>query len=268
MDEILSEFLTLNSRLDDILKVPLENKVDLQIDNFKGIVWELLNYSNETSKSLRLLLKENLVKPAYAIMRIRLEQSIISSYLIHSDEKDGFTLYFLQSGIGLLKIYNSTASVPQNKNLFDTLLRSVGVNEEFYKSLADLAQKEKNKDKEKVSDKYDREWTELDLRSMAHKRDELNKDASICSNLSLESIYSTIYKGASSLIHSDILVMASSFNKSMDEFNCKNISMNNITFDLLQGYELTKYLGYDYSTDFENMYNENGNIIKKYLGFS
>ena len=228
MDEIFTDFLALNSKIDDILKVPIDNKVDLQIDNFKGIVWELLNYSNETSKSLRLLLKENLVKPAYAIIRIRLEQTIISSYLIHSDEKDGFKPYFLQSGIGLLRIYNSTASVPQNKNIFDTLLKSVGVNEEFYKSLADLAQNEKNKDKEKVNDKYDREWTNLDLRSIAHKRDELNKDTFIFSNLSLESFYLTLYKGASSLIHSDILVMASSFYKSMDEFNFRNISMNNL----------------------------------------
>ncbi|MCJ7651491.1 MAG: DUF5677 domain-containing protein [Candidatus Lokiarchaeota archaeon] len=266
MDSIFSNFLNLNSKLDDIIKVPLSNKVDLQTDNYKGIVWELLSYSNETSKSLRLLIKENLVKPAYAILRIRLEQTIISSYLIHSDEKDGFKPYFLQSGIDLLKIYNSTASVPQNKIIFDSLLKSVGVDEEYYKSLADLAQNEKNKDKEKVSDKYDREWTNLDLKSIAHKRDELNNDNSIFSNLSLESFYSTIYKGASSLIHSDILVMASSFNKSLDEFNCRNIAMNNLIYDLLQAYELTKYLEYNYSSELENLYKESGEIFKKYLG--
>jgi hypothetical protein len=268
MDDIFSNFLILNSKLDDIVKIPLENKIDFQTDNYKGIVWELLNYSMETSKSLRILLKENLVKPAYAILRIRLEQTIISSYLIHSDEKDGFKPYFLQSGIGLLKIYNATASNSQNKNVFDSLLKSVGVDEEFYKNLADLAQNEKNKDKEKVSDKYDREWTNLDLKSIAHKRDELNKDTSIFSHLSLESFYLTTYKGASSLIHSDILIMASSFNKELDKFNCRNISMNNLFFDLIQGYELTKYLGCDYSIEFENMYKESGNIIKKYLGIS
>jgi hypothetical protein len=60
--------------------------------------------------------------------------------------------------------------------------------------------------------------------------------------------------------------MASSFNKSLDEFNCRNISMNNLIYDLLQGYELTKYLGYDFSDGFEKIHNENGNIIKKYLG--
>jgi hypothetical protein len=87
MDEIFSNFLALNSEIDDIIKVPIENKVDLQTDNFKGVIWELLKYSNETSKSLRLLLKENLVKPAYAILRIRLEQTIISSYLIHVMKK-------------------------------------------------------------------------------------------------------------------------------------------------------------------------------------
>ena len=73
MDEIFSKFLGLSSKLDGIIKAPLENKIDLQTDNYKGIVWELLNYSNETSQSLRLLLKENFIKPAYAVLRIRLE---------------------------------------------------------------------------------------------------------------------------------------------------------------------------------------------------
>ena len=166
----------------------------------------------------------------------------------------------------MLKIYNATASLPQNKIIFDSLMKSIGVDEKYYKNLADLAQNEKNKNKEKVNDKYDREWTELDLKSIAHKRDELNKDTSIFSNLSLESFYLTIYKGASSLIHSDILVMASSFNKALDEFNCKNIAMNNLIFDLLQSYELTRYLGYDYVINLENMYEESANVFKKHLG--
>jgi len=114
----------------------------------------------------------------------------------------------------------------------------------------------------KVSDKYDRDWTNLDLKSIAHKRDELNKDTFVFPNLSLESFYLTIYKGASSLIHSNILVMVSSFNQALNEFNIRNISIINLIFDLLQAYEHTKYLGYDFTNDLENIHKDFVNIGK------
>lgn len=252
--EIVKDFYEISFEVDKIVLKVLETEYNIDTNSYEYIMKELLKYSSETSQSLRLILSHGFIRSAYAFVRVRLEQMIVSSYLIHSDKKEGLDNFILQSGISLYKNYTSTASFSDfTKETMDALLSAVGVDEKHYKDLADLAQREKRPDYNPESDKFDRDWTNLDLRSMAKKRDKLLSETDELFSTPIEHYYSSLYKGGNSVIHSDVIILSSSFFPFMNSMWYKNLALNNAYFDMVQGYEISKYLGFDFSKEFTEL---------------
>jgi len=256
-EEIVKEFYEISFKVDKIILNVLETEYNFETNSYEYIMKELLKYSFETSQSLRLILSHGIIRSAYALLRVRLEQMIVSSYLIHSDKKEGLDNFILQSGISLYKNYSSTASFSNfTKETMDKLLSAVGVNEKYYKDLANLAQKEKRSDFRPETDKYDRDWTSLDLRSMAKKRDEFVNETSELFSTPIEHYYSSLYKGGNSVIHSDAIIASSSFFPFMNSMWYKNLALNNSYFDMVQGFEISKFLGLDFKKEFTQLNEE------------
>lgn len=264
--EIVNDFYEISFEVDRIIQNVLETDYNFDTNSYEYIMKELLKYSFETSQSLRLILSHGIIRSAYAFLRIRLEQMIVSSYLIHSDKKEGFDNFILQSGISLYKNYTSTASFGNfTKETMDKLLSAVGVNEKYYKDLANLAQKEKRSDFNPESDKYDRDWTNLDLRSMAKKRDKIVNESGELFSSPIEHYYSSIYKGGNSVIHSDAIIVSSSFFPFMNSMWYKNLALNNSYFDMVQGFEISKFLGFGYKKEFTQLNEKYFNKLKDSL---
>jgi len=265
--EIVKEFYEISFKVDKIILNVLETDYNFETNSYEYIIKELLKYSFETSQSLRLILSHGIIRSTYALLRVRLEQMIVSSYLIHSDKKDGLDNFILQSGISLYKNYSSNASFSNfTKETMDQLLSAVGVNEKYYKDLADLSQREKRSDFNPKSDKYDRDWTSLDLRSMAKKRDEFVNETGELFSTPIEHYYSSLYKGGNSVIHSDAIIASSSFFPFMNPMWYKNLALNNSYFDMVQGYEVSRFLGFDFKKEFTQLNEEYFNNLKSSLG--
>ncbi len=264
--EIVKDFYAISFEVDKIILKVLETDYNFETNSYKYIMKELLKYSFETSQSLRLVLSHGIVRSAYAFLRVRLEQMIVSSYLIHSDKKEGLDNFILQSGISLYKNYTSTASFSDfTKETMDTLLLAIGVNEKYYKDLANIAQKEKRSDFNPESEKYDRDWTSLDLRSMAKKRDKLVSETDELFSTPIEHYYSSLYKGGNSVIHSDVIIVSSSFFPSMNSMWYKILALNNSYFDMVQCYEISKFLEFDFIKEFTQLNQEYFDKLKSFL---
>jgi hypothetical protein len=266
-EEIVKEFYKISFEVDKIILNVLEKEYNFETNSYEYIMKELLKYSFETSQSLRLILSHSIIRSAYALLRVRLEQMIVSSYLIHSDKKEGLDNFILHSGISLYKNYSSTASFSNfTKETMDKFLSAVGVNEKYYKDLANLAQKEKRSEFRPETDKYDRDWTSLDLRSMAKKRDEFVNENRELFSTPIEYYYSSLYKGGNSVIHSDAIIASSSFFPSMNSMWYKNLALNNSYFDMVQGFEISKFLGLDFKKEFTQLNEEYFLNLKGSLG--
>ena len=252
--EIVKDFYEISFKIDELISNVVTTVYNFESNPYDYVMKEFLKYSFETSESLRLILSHGFIRPSYALLRVRLEQMIVSSYLIHSDKKEGLDNFILHSGISLYKNYKSTASYSDfTKETLDQLLSAMGITETQYKDSANLAQKEKRPDFNPDTDKFDRDWTSLDLLSMAKKRDKLFSESDDLFSTPIEHYYTSIYKGGNSVIHSDVLIMSSSFFPFMNSFWYKNLALNNSYFDLVQGYEISKFLDIDLEKEFSEL---------------
>lgn len=264
--DIVKDFYNISVKVNDFTKEILDEEYDFEEEPYNYTVKEILKYSFETSQSFYLILSQNIIRSAYALLRIRLEQMILSSYLINSNEEDGLKKYILNAGISLYKSYNSSASFSsQSKAVLDQLISAIGLDEEQYKQIAIDSQKEKRSNFNYNEDKFDRDWTSLDLRSMAKKRDELVKNSDDLFTKPIEHYYTSLYKGGNSVIHSDVIIISSSFNSVLDSMWQKNLSLNNAYFDMVQCYEISKYLGKDFKKEFEKLNKEYFDRLAKAL---
>lgn len=152
--------------------------------------------AESSSHSFRLISSWTFGLPALALLRVRLEQLIVCSYLIYEDVSQGLSNYLKHTAIN--KYYQIKTSFQDGiikdrlETKFDLLKMANG---------ARLAQIEIDPEYNMASDKFQRKWTKLNLRSMAIRRDSLA--ATKFRAHSLEREYLTFYNVLSSLTHSD-----------------------------------------------------------------
>ena len=157
----------------------------------------MLYLAETTSFSIRLLTSWALALPALALARTRLEQTIVCSYLVHEDQLLGLEPFVKH--IPVLDYLNThaAASDPGIAARLDQVDLS-GIQAE-----AIAAQESITPGFDIEHDKLHRKWTKLDLRAMTKRRDELTANQSPLSKDSLELYYVSLYKTASSIVHSD-----------------------------------------------------------------
>ena len=113
------------------------------------------------------------------------------------------------------------------------------------------------------SDKFQRNWTKLDLRSMAKRRDALVVFAkSALQRDSLEKDYLSFYKVASSIVHADCSSLSDAFLGIFQGPGTQPVLMAipswalivaaaTAHYDLLQCVEILQWLGIDAEADYE-----------------
>ena len=126
-------------------------------------------------------------------------------------------------------------------------------------------------------DKFERKWTKLDLRAMAQRRDELTVGQVLISKDSLEPDYISLYKTASSIVHSDVSALSSAFinvfsvgeNKPAVLMPLPNWATMSVAFtsryDMVQVYEVLKFLGINCESEFSELRKTWIESVKKHL---
>jgi hypothetical protein len=165
----------------------------------QSLVFRLVEIGEEISYATRLLVSSASHLAAIALARVRLEGTIVASYVIH-DEKSGVLERFRL--FGPISEHNILSSV-----LSDPTLRphvEGRLDPEAVKHRAALAQQVANPGFDPATDKFERRWTKLDLPSMAQRRDTIiDKPRYMLSEPPLCSLYNSIYRTASSVVHSE-----------------------------------------------------------------
>lgn len=215
-----------------------------------------------TSLATRLTNSWALSLPALALVRVRLEQTIICSFLIHEEEESGlrpFVSYIpISHHKGLKAALEDPKLSAQLAGLFD-----VGRSE----AEALKAQQELTPGFSLDSDKFQRSWTKLDLHSMARRRDALVVSKSALENESLEREYLSFYKVASSIVHADCSSLSYAF---LDIFQgpgtqpvlmaipswALTVAAATAHYDLLQCFEILQWLGIDAEADYEALFRQ------------
>lgn len=209
-----------------------------------------------TSLAARLNNSWALCLPAFALIRVRLEQTIICSYLIHEDESVGLRRFVAFISIGH---YKATRIVMEDPSLAEHLSH---IDLGAMQNGAGKAQEEFKPGFSLENDKFERKWTNLDLRSLAKKRDDLVNVSSFAFKHSLEREYVTIYTEASSVVHSDCSSLSYSF---LNIFASPSgvpvlmavpawasvVSAASAHYDILQCYEILKWLGIAANSEYD-----------------
>ncbi|MFB5265178.1 DUF5677 domain-containing protein [Paenibacillus enshidis] len=173
----------------------LENEI-LKENQYDALLSSLLFTAKHISYSIRYLISWGMLYPAIALARVRLEQTIVFSYLLYEEPEKGLIPYISQFPINLYHGAKRAVNDADLSKYFKTDM-------DLFKKAAYYSQKRTVPDFDENGDKFTRKWTKLDLLSMVKKRDEMAKNTSIISRQRLEINYQSIYSDLSSIIHSD-----------------------------------------------------------------
>jgi len=126
-------------------------------------------------------------------------------------------------------------------------------------------------------DKLHRKWTKLDLRAMTKRRDELAANKSPISKDSLESYYVSLYKTASSIVHSDCSALSHRY---LDLFSASSdgpavllplpgwstlVVTFTCHFDIIQVFEVLSVLGFNRESELMELRDTMKAAIGEYL---
>lgn len=162
--------------------------------------YKLLAQAKNNSYSIRLLCTWGQPIEALALLRIRLEQSIISSYLLYENKNEGIEAYINY--------------LPKAEKHSIQLFEKLGVREEklFKVLMPDLysmikekidEHNEKYPDSDLESNNPRSKWTNKSIYKLAKRRDELAPKEDNIIGISFEQYFKRLYHFASSIVHSD-----------------------------------------------------------------
>lgn len=266
LQDELSPYIIFSEKAYRIIIERFSKKSHLLLNKNNKIMHLLLSNAKNTSFSIRAL--STLAQPieAYALLRIRLEQLIISSYLIHEEQEKGITSF--KNFYPVIE-YNLAATINKNENL----KRAISLAFPEYVHLLDEKIKSIFKRMEESydfqDDIYKRKWTNLKINQLAERRDKLIDSHDVISQFKLLDYYNTVYKIASSIVHSDVASISENF----ITLNDSNVVVpqelyvftNIITlvhFDIIQCYEVAKYFKLDLTDEYLGLYKKYQSKIK------
>ncbi len=242
----LKEYLNVSEQ-SFILTSELAGKSSEDWNSLEARVLSLLMYhSLNTSLSVRLLTTFAQPIEALALLRVRFEQLIVSSFLINSEKKDGFEPF-------ISDIERSDYRYSQAIKNIDPLI---------YGSIEKIFQDELNHAKLKTffnersidpnfdfeKDRLKNKWTNLNKYEMCVKRDELVDEHDPIQSIKLSQIYLSIYKFASIFVHCETGILTENFLSNYKGQPSPNISLvltnliNVAQIDLIQSYEILKFI--------------------------
>jgi len=270
LEKELSPYIKLSEKSFRFFIESISKKTYLLKSQDNRIINLLLNNAKNTSFSIRLLSTWGQPIEGFALLRIRLEQLIVSSYLINEEPAKGlepFKKFHPVIEYSLLKANDKNDNlklalsniVPELANGYNTRMKEIQKNIEKCFEISD--------------DTYKRKWTNLFINQLAEHRDKLINNNNEISKIKLLDYYNTIYKIASSIVHSDIASLSADFittdGKGMLKPQELYIFTNLITlvqFDIIQCYESAKYLKLNIDNKFVELNEEYLEQVKKDWG--
>lgn len=195
--ETLSPFFELSERAHDLFDRRAHDNRTKLARPIRHLFLRIAYQAKMTSIATRLNTGWALVMPALALLRVRLEQLIVCSYLIHEEESIG-----LKPFINHIPISDHLA-VKAVLSDADLARQLTGLDASAIEAKAATAQAELTPGFTLIDGHFQRRWTSLDLRSMAIRRDQLAKSKPAIGNHRLEREYLSIYKTACSVVHAD-----------------------------------------------------------------
>jgi uncharacterized protein DUF5677 len=166
--------------------------------------WNLVTRSvavaESTSAAILSLIDQRYHLPALALTRVRFEQTVVLSYLLHEKPDMGFKPYARFAPITEYQVAEGVTA--------DPLLAPhvpIQVDMAALKKKALDAQWAINPGFDIKNGKFQSKWTTLDLYSMALRRDKLaaNSGWLISQHLPFANLYTALYKTGSSPVHAD-----------------------------------------------------------------
>lgn len=194
----IKEFFGISAKAFEIYHKKLPSNILAKFTPTQHLFARFLYAAETTSFSIRLLTSWCFLLQALALARVRLEQTIISSYLIHEKQEVALDPFVRYVSIGR---YRHTKDAVREPLLAVHLPSNIDI--EKMRSEAVRAQQKLKSDFEPASERFQRKWTKLDLLAMAKQRDLLATTGHKLSRHRLELDYLSLYKAASSIVHSD-----------------------------------------------------------------
>lgn len=234
-----------------------------------GLFYRLAYQARVTGQALRLNNRSDLVLPAVALLRVRLEQLIVCSYLLCEERVLGIQPFLLHVSI---KRHKNLSSILKD----DTLAASLpSLNAADIKKRAHKAQAQLRSNYNPDTDAFQREWTKLKLPEMAERRDKLTTNGHTLQNFSLSREYLVIYKLACSVVHSDCFSCSFDFLEERDrsdplsyqaiEHWSWTAAISATHYDILQFFEILAYLKIDDAGAFTALEAKWGDAVDKFL---
>jgi hypothetical protein len=207
------------------------------------VIQALMYHALNTSLSIRILTTNAQTLEAFALLRMRLEQLIVSSYLLHS--KDGFDAFIAD----LSRVdYRAVNNLQKDQTLKSMVESFFGDRISNVTEKAIEAEKIKDPLFDTVTGQIKRKWTTLSTYDLAIARDKLISSDDSISSTKLGWFYISIYKTASILLHSDTGIITNNYlDIAPDKLPAPQLGyffldlLNNAHFDIIQCYEIVKY---------------------------
>jgi Family of unknown function (DUF5677) len=136
------------------------------IKNYHRSLVEMVGHAEETSRAIGQLREASLMLPALALLRVRLEQTIICSYLLHEESDEIYHRYF---SFGPITEYRTLSEVLKRPELAEHTLGRVDM--DAMRTAALQVERSFNAGFDIQRGKFTSKWTALDLYSMALRRD-------------------------------------------------------------------------------------------------
>jgi len=260
LESELSPFIKISERAYRYFIETVNRKSHLLINKRYFLINLLVSNAKNASYSIRLLSTWGQPIEGYALLRIRLEQLITSSYLIHdqvSNAVEKFISYYPVIEYNYLKVNDA------NENL--KLALSI-----FFPDANTLYNERMNELRSQIegtfqikNDKYQRKWTEHNINKLAELRDSLVDQNDRISKIKMLDYYNTIYRLSSSIVHSVIASITKLFLGTSSEGVIKPheiyvfIDLVAVSlFDIIQCYEAATYLKFNIEDKYLKLFDD------------
>jgi uncharacterized protein DUF5677 len=172
----------------------------------KGFI-ALVENGQRTSEAVQLLRQSGFYVHAIGLLRMRLEEVIICSYLIHEPSDEVAERYFTYGPVGT---YLTAKKVLDDPYLASLVIPPSDLSA-MHLQAADI-ERSFNPGFDMEGGKFSPKWTALDLYAMALRRDGLAEGKySLVLPLKLAPLYNSFYKTGSAVLHVDASILSTPF---------------------------------------------------------
>ena len=229
-------------------------------ESYDNLVEESIGIAESTTSAITTLLTKKLHLAAIVLTRVRLEQLIVFSYLVHERPEDGFQPY---SRYAPIEEYRAMRGVVDDPFVAPHIPGPVDPDALNQKALD--AQFGIDPGFDITNSKYQPKWTKLNLYSMSQRRDKLAATAGwlYSKHIPLASLYVAFYRTGSSPVHADGSMLGPPFwgkVKGLDGVERNAASFWSLlipaylaAYDSLQWYEALRWFGVACDTEFASL---------------